>query len=64
MYTVYILRDKTGKFYKGMTNNIVRRLKEHRLGKTITTSKMEMLECSLQGRIQRFLQSKSEKKVF
>ena len=40
MYTVYILKDRLGKFYKGMTNNLSRRLKEHNLGKTITTSKM------------------------
>ncbi len=40
MYTVYILKDINGKFYKGMTNNKNRRLREHRSGKTITTSKM------------------------
>ena len=41
MYTVYVLKDKNGCFYKGVTNNITRRLREHRSGKTITTSKME-----------------------
>ncbi|MCX6717374.1 MAG: GIY-YIG nuclease family protein [Candidatus Taylorbacteria bacterium] len=41
MYTVYILKDKKGFLYKGVTNNIVRRLREHRSGKTITTSKMD-----------------------
>jgi len=40
MYIVYVLRDTNGKFYKGMTNNLARRLKEHRSGKTITTSRM------------------------
>jgi putative endonuclease len=40
MYTVYILKDLNGKLYKGMTNDLNRRLKEHRSGKTITTSKM------------------------
>ena len=40
MYTVYVLRDNNGKFYKGVTNNLNRRLAEHRSGKTITTSKM------------------------
>ena len=40
MYTVYVLKDINGKFYKGMTNNLLRRLKEHRSGQTITTSRM------------------------
>ncbi len=40
MYTVYIIRDNNGKLYKGMTNNLERRIREHRSGKTITTSRM------------------------
>lgn len=40
MYTVYVLQDKNGKHYKGVTNDLNRRLKEHRSGQTITTSKM------------------------
>jgi putative endonuclease len=40
-FTAYILKDKTGKLYKGSTNNLRRRLIEHRNGKTITTSKMK-----------------------
>jgi len=40
MYTVYVLKDDNGKIYKGMTNNLIRRLKEHRRGKTRTTSRM------------------------
>lgn len=40
MYTVYVLKNKNGKLYKGITNNLQRRLKEHRAGKTITTSRM------------------------
>jgi len=40
MYIVYVLEDDNGKFYKGMTNNISRRLAEHERGKTITTGKM------------------------
>lgn len=43
MYTVYVLRDDNGKFYKGLTNNLDRRLKEHRFGGTKTTSKMKNL---------------------
>lgn len=42
-YTVYVLRDSDGKLYKGMTNNLSRRLKEHRSGHTRTTSRMDNL---------------------
>ena len=44
MYTVYVLKDKDGKLYKGMTNNLPRRIQEHRNGHTITTAKMSELE--------------------
>ncbi|OGY96588.1 MAG: hypothetical protein A2122_02620 [Candidatus Liptonbacteria bacterium GWB1_49_6] len=44
MFTVYILRDKNGKFYKGLTNDLPRRLQEHHRGKTKSTSRMENLE--------------------
>ncbi|MFA6520503.1 MAG: GIY-YIG nuclease family protein [Candidatus Paceibacterota bacterium] len=40
MFITYVLKDKKGKLYKGMTNNLVRRLAEHFSGHTITTSKM------------------------
>lgn len=43
IYTVYILRDEAGKIYKGMTNNLQRRLNEHKNGKTVTTSRMKGL---------------------
>lgn len=41
MYTVYVLKNIDGKLYKGMTNDLKRRLIEHKSGKTITTSKMK-----------------------
>lgn len=41
MYTVYVLKDKDGKLYKGMINNLERRIKEHRSGHTQTTSRMK-----------------------
>lgn len=44
MYTVYVLKDRNDKLYKGCTNNIERRLKEHKRKHTITTSKMKDLE--------------------
>jgi putative endonuclease len=39
-YIVYVLRNNKGALYKGMTNNLERRLKEHRSGKTRTTRRM------------------------
>ena len=41
MYTIYVLKDKNGKLYKGITNNLSRRLNEHKRGKTNTTAKMK-----------------------
>ena len=40
MYTVYVIKSKDGKLYKGMTNNLERRFKEHQSGQTKTTRKM------------------------
>ena len=40
MHTVYILQDKNGRLYKGLTNDLSRRLKEHVNGKTKTTRSM------------------------
>lgn len=37
MYTVYVLRDVAGKLYKGMTNDLERRLSEHKSGHTLST---------------------------
>ena len=44
MYTVYVLKDKNDKLYKGLTNNLERRFKEHKSGQTVTTSKMKELQ--------------------
>ena len=40
-YTVYVLEDSKGKVYKGVTNDLKRRLREHRSKHTKTTSRME-----------------------
>lgn len=40
-FFVYVLQDKNGKLYKGMTSNLVRRLNEYKRGKTKTTRKMQ-----------------------
>lgn len=38
---VYILKDKGGKFYVGSTDNLERRLKQHKSGHTQTTRNMD-----------------------
>lgn len=39
MYYVYILKsEKNGKLYKGVTSDLRRRIREHRLGKSTFTS--------------------------
>ncbi len=43
MFTVYVLNDCAKKVYKGVTNNLNRRLREHRSGHTKTTSQMKEL---------------------
>ena len=44
MYTVYVLQDENGKCYKGCTNNLARRLKEHNSWGSRTTSMMGELD--------------------
>jgi putative endonuclease len=40
MYTVYVLKSlKDGSFYKGFSKNLLKRVKEHNLGKSLYTSK-------------------------
>ena len=43
MYTVYVLRGDNSRLYKGVTNNLSRRLQEHRAGHTKTTRNMQRL---------------------
>ena len=40
MYYSYVLRDSKGRLYKGCTNNLKRRLAEHRRGATQSTKSM------------------------
>jgi putative endonuclease len=44
MFTTYILKSQDGKLYKGVTNDLNRRFREHTSGQTRTTSKMNGLE--------------------
>ena len=45
MHYVYILKSKkNGKLYKGYTNDLKRRLKEHKVGKSVFTKQNGPLE--------------------
>lgn len=44
---VYILKDRKNRFYVGSTNNLGRRMKQHKYGHTATTHRMEQLELVL-----------------
>jgi putative endonuclease len=44
MYTVYVLQDLNGNYYKGMTKDLKRRIAEHQRGQTQTTKSMVGLQ--------------------
>ncbi|MEI6191228.1 MAG: GIY-YIG nuclease family protein [bacterium] len=44
MYAVYVLKSSDNKLYKGVTNDLVRRLQEHNSGQIKTTASMNKLE--------------------
>lgn len=44
MYVVYVLKDATGKLYKGMTSNLEKRLIGHRQGNTRSTKNLRDLQ--------------------
>ena len=40
-YFVYVLKDEAGKFYKGLTSDLHRRIKQHKAGHTRSTKHMQ-----------------------
>jgi len=58
MYTVYVLEDNEGKLYKGMTNNMTRRLSEHKSGHTVTTRKMSGIKIVYREEYDTFLKAR------
>lgn len=44
LFYVYILRLNNGVFYKGITNNLERRLHQHELGQNKTTRNTKIFE--------------------
>jgi putative endonuclease len=63
-HTVYILEDENGDLYKGLTNDIDRRLKEHRRGKTVTTRRMSRLRLIHSERYETFKEARKREKYF
>mgnify|MGYP002138733947 CR=1 FL=1 len=64
MYTVYLLKDQNDKVYKGMTNNLARRLREHISGKTITTARMKNLQLVYKEEFTDKIQARSRELYF
>ena len=63
-YTVYILEDDKGKFYKGVTNNLQRRLREHNRGHTDTTRKMRGLKVVYTEQLEDWVQARKRELYF
>jgi len=57
-YTTYVLRDLKGNLYKGVTNDLERRLVEHQNGKTITTAKMKNISVAYTEEFDTFEQAR------
>ncbi|OGZ33476.1 MAG: hypothetical protein A2Y98_03045 [Candidatus Portnoybacteria bacterium RBG_19FT_COMBO_36_7] len=64
MYTVYVLKNQHGKFYKGLTNNLSRRLSEHKRGKTQTTSQMGNLTVFYKEEFNNFKEARKRELYF
>jgi len=64
MYTVYVLKDKNSRLYKGVTNNLERRLREHRSGQTVTTAKMSEFEVVYTELFETFQEARAREKYF
>ncbi|MEK9150662.1 MAG: GIY-YIG nuclease family protein [Patescibacteria group bacterium] len=64
MYTVYVLQDKNGELYKGLTNNLPRRLNEHKNGKTKTTSRMHNIKLSYKEEYKDFEEARRRELYF
>lgn len=63
-YTTYVLKDANGLLYKGVTNNLVRRLREHRGGHTVTTSKMNNVEVVYTEEFETFQEARKRELYF
>jgi len=64
MYTVYVLRDSRGRFYKGMTNDLSRRLQEHRSGQTRSTKYLKNLQVAYTEEFEDSAEARRREKYF
>ncbi len=64
MYIVYLLQSSDGNLYKGMINNLTRRLDEPRRGKTISTRKLKNLRVIYQEIFDNFLEARERELYF
>ena len=64
MFTIYILQDESGCFYKGMTSNLNRRLAEHRTGGVKTTRKMKEFKVVYTEEYQEVDKARAREKYF
>ncbi len=64
MYTVYVLKDSNNKFYKGVTNNLQRRLAEHRRGKTKATRSMNNIAVVYTEKFDNFKEARAREVYF
>jgi putative endonuclease len=64
MYSVYVLLDDRKRLYKGMTNNLERRLAEHKRGHTVTTRKMNNLRLIYKEDYDRFEEARKREIYF
>lgn len=55
---MYVLKDERGRFYKGLTNDLPRRLSEHKRGGTQTTSRMKGLVVAYSEKFDSFVEAR------
>jgi len=64
MFTVYILQDKQGKMYKGMTSDLSKRLVGHEAGNTRSTRNMKDIEVIYQETFETSEEARKREKYF
>jgi len=64
MYNVYVLIDENKKLYKGMTNNLERRLMDHKRGHTTTTRRMKNVELAYKEEFDNFKDARRRELYF
>lgn len=63
-FVVYVLADNNGKLYKGVTNNLERRMREHIHGRTKTTRAMHGLTVVYKEEYESFSEARAREVYF